>query len=362
MFTRSVMKNEFSKLLLVGILSLSLVFCFNLKKTKSQVELPKPQPKIEQIFKEIEEKPAEPAAPQITEATPKHLSYPQTVEQLKKWNKEAPDLTEVGVYGQSKKGTDLFYIRIKNKQDKSPKPVVLITACIHGNETWSAGITMAYIGNLLKEYGSNPDLKNLVNSRDLYFIPVVSPDSYTIQRFVDGVDPNRDFPTPKKPQHQSTPSIAALREFYWKIKPQAVLSGHTYGRLFLTPYGDQYGKCPNQSDYDKIVGKMAKLANFKMIHCSELYKEPIDGTEVDWFYRNGSFAAVVEYGTHQHKPSLQEIKDEYNRTKDAITLFIKESAEVKITVTDDGIDFSRNTGIAKEYKLENGKLKAVDPY
>lgn len=356
------MKNDFSKLLLVGILSLALVFTFNLK-IKSYPE-PKFTPVPEKTAPEPKpELPKEPSSPKISNPIPQHLSYPQTVEQLKNWNKEAPDLTEVSTYGQSKKGTDLFYIRINNKLDKKTKPVLLITACIHGNETWSAGITMGYIGNLLKNYTNDPKIKELVNSRDIYFIPVVSPDSYTLQRFVDGVDPNRDFPTPKNKAHQSTTSVAALREFYWKIKPHAVLSGHTYGRLFLIPYGDQYGKNPNQSDYDAIVGKMAKMANYKMIHCSELYKSPIDGTEVDWFYRNGSFAAVIEYGTHQHKPSLKEIKDELQRTQDAITYFIEKTPDIKIITNDDEIDFTQNTGIAKEYhRNSDGTLKSINPH
>jgi hypothetical protein len=356
------MKNDFSKLMLIGILSLALTLTFNLK-TKSYPE-PKVAPVPEKIAPEAKpQTPPEPSSPQISNPIPQHLSYPQTVEQLKTWNKEAPDLTEVGIYGQSKKGTDLFYIRVNNKLDKNTKPVILITACIHGNESWSAGVTMGYLGNLIKNYSTDPKIKTLINSRDIYFIPVVSPDSYTQQRFVDGVDPNRDFPTPKNKTHQSTPSVAALREFYWKIKPHAVLSGHTYGRFFLIPYGDQYGKNPNQSDYDAIVGKMAKMANYKMIHCAELYKSPIDGTEVDWFYRNGSFATVIEYGTHQHKPSLQEIKDELKRTQDAITYFIEKSPDIKITTADNGIDFSQNTGIAKEYhRNSDGTLKSIDPH
>jgi hypothetical protein len=341
------MKNSLIKTIVILLLSAAIFATYN-KKSSSKIII-NSAPKETEVI-EIKPKETEKLKTfSISTKIPEFLTYPQTVEQIKKWKEEASEIVQVEKYGKTKKGTDLYYIRV-NSDEKKVKPKVLITACIHGNEPLASGIVMAYIGNLLDQYNKNREITDLVNTRDLYFVPVVSPDSYPDSRMVDGVDPNRDFSSPKFPNHQSSPSVAALIDLYWKVRPSAVISGHTFGRLILTPYGDRYDKSFHEKDYTRIVGKMSEMTGYKRIHAAELYSRPIQGTEVDWFYRNGSMAVVVEFGTHQHKPSFSDILNEFNKTKDAISLFIKEAPIVPFTVADEEIDFSKNTGIAHTYR------------
>ena len=356
------MKKE---IIILCAFSISLFSAYTLK-TK-QPETKKPEHKIEQVEEILKNTEAakkiapEPAT--VSVKIPPFLTYAQTVSQLKQWQTEASDLLEIDTYGQTKSGKDLYYIRINNRFDKTKKPVVLITAAIHGNEPWSSSITMAYIGNIIDQYAKNKKITEMVNSRDLYFIPIISPESYPFSRTVGNIDPNRDFPTQKNNEHQSIPEIMALREFFFKINPAAVVSGHTYGRIFMTPYGDTHKKSPHEADYNRIVGRMAEMANYKKIHCAELYSKPIDGSEVDWFYRNGAIAICAEYGTHQNKPTFDEIKSEYLRVKDALDHFINEAPNVSVKVADEGVDFSKNTGISRKYaRLPNGDLIPVGPY
>ena len=363
------MKNEFSKIILVFVLLAANVFVYKNKAAKSHavppsnapIEQVKPEPKPEKPPEPP--KPVDPPTPQLSVVIPPHLTYNQTVEQLKKWNSEAPLLTELINYGESGQKKELYCLRVTNKNSIEHKPKVLITAAIHGNEPWSSGIIMAYIGTMLSKYGQDKTATDLLDTRDLYFVPVVSADSYPHTRYVDGVDPNRNFPTPQKPELNSTKGVAALISLFWKIRPEATISGHTFGREFLIPYGDTVGPNKNQADYDRIVGEMAKLAKYKMLHASQLYSRPIIGSEIDYFYRAGSMAIVIEFGTHQRPPTPAEIKSEFDRTQGAITLFIKEAAALKIKAAEDEIDFSKNTGIARKYRmLPNGELSPVAPY
>ena len=112
---------------------------------------------------------------------------------------------------------------------------------------------------------------------------------------------------------------------FLEIKPHSVLSCHTFGRLFLIPWGDSKKDCPDYSDYLSITKEMGILANYKVIKTSELYGHPIFGTENDWYYRNGSFSIVMELGTHQKKPSLKDTKIEFDRTIESFIYFIKNS-------------------------------------
>ena len=71
---------------------------------------------------------------------------------------------------------------------------------------WPAATTMAHdrhhaVGIWDPEGRNRPHQ----HERDIYFIPVVSPDSYPKSRIVDKVDPNRDFPHLGRPNHKSIP-------------------------------------------------------------------------------------------------------------------------------------------------------------
>lgn len=268
--------------------------------------------------------------PQITTQVPDYLNNEQTVAQLKKWNEEAPDLTEVGAYGKTRNGKDIHYIRIEADHGTDEvKPIVLITACIHGNEPLSASTVMGYIGTILGTYGKDQEVTKLVDSRIMYFVPIVSPDSYPRSRHVDGVDPNRDFPTERNPNKRSVPPVQALRDFFLKIKPHAVISGHTYGRVYLTPWGDKTRLCKHDSQYKDIIGKMGQLSRYRLQRACEMYNRPIYGTEVDWYYKNGAFSIVMEFGTHQRIPSRSDIRSEFDRTYKAALHFIQLAPEVR---------------------------------
>jgi hypothetical protein len=258
-----------------------------------------------------------------------HRSYEEIIDIFGKWESGAPDLVDSGYYGRTSKGTEIFYVKITN-EFRPGEDVILLTACIHGNEPWSTSTMMGYVGKLLSSYGKDERITKILNEKTIYFVPVVSPDTYGRQRRVDGVDPNRDFPTLKNPQKESAPPVQSLRDFFLEIRPRAALSGHTFGRVFLVPWGDSRTKNPNEEDYRRVASEMSDLAGYRWMNASKLYGSPIVGTEIDWYHRNGAFAMVMEFGTHQRHPSLEDTKTEFDRTLDAFLFFLEESTGVDI--------------------------------
>ena len=318
------------------------VFAVTSKKQdvkKNQQNIAKP------FFKDIKKQKPEDSYASLQ--IPESLDYPDIINQIQKWEKEYPDFVQTGFYGETSLGMKICYLRITNKLEKTQKPKVLITGAIHGNEPWSTACVMAYAGSLIGQYKTDVNVKNLLDTRDIYIVPVVSPDSYLTSRYVDKVDPNRDFPTQKNPQHKSTPSIDSIQKFFNQIKPNAVISGHTFGRIFLIPYGDSTQKCPNDNDYKNIIGEMSKVSKYKINQTCFNYNRPIFGTEVDWYYRNGAFSVVMEVGTHQIRPSIKEIKEEFERTWKAVQIFIEKAPLVKINIED--LSSSRKTSIFRKY-------------
>lgn len=305
----------------------------------------------------------------VSISEPSFLQYQDLVKQIKLWEQECPELVEVGIYGKSTKQQDLYYIRIKNKRIKEELPKVLITACIHGNEPLATSTTMWYIGSLLKNYNDNK-IQNLIDSRDLYFVPVVSPDSYPKSRMVDGVDPNRNFPGSSNPDKKSVAPVRELQDFFLKIKPQAVMSGHTYGRVYLMPPGDSMSYCPDHEEFVRVLDKMSQLSGYRYIRACDLYMAtsnpntkpirsygvangdykvmvPIYGTETDWYYRNGAFAIVAEYGTHQRIPSNTDTNTEFDKTYEAMLCFLQEAPLVNVTP-----NFASQKQSETDYKID----------
>lgn len=340
------------KIILICI-SLSLFIIFiSLYEQKQKNKI---NPIHEDINSKSEPKEEQLELPKITNDIPHHLSYQETVEQLKTWEKEAKDFVKVFSYGSSTKGNDLYCAIVSNKKSKKTKDKVLVTSCIHGNEPWSAGTMMALIGNLLKTYENENESKETLDTKEIYFIPIVSPDSYPSSRYVDGVDPNRNFPKDSNSKKISVKPVKELQKLFLEIQPKVAISGHTFGRSFLYPYGDTNNVCENDSDYKTILKKMQELSGYSILKTSKNYGYPIFGTEVDWYYRNGCLSLVVEFGTHQIKPTHEQIKSEHNKTKLALLHFI--NAGCKVTVKR---NVNKDDSIEKE-DAENINLSETGP-
>lgn len=310
----------------VFLASLAGLFYLDPSRTGHYPWIPEsPQPQVA-----IPVPPPKPSIPSISNKTPSYQDYPKIVAQLAEWNQEAPDLIDIGTYGKTAKGLDVHYIKITNEFDNSPKPVVLITACIHGNEPHSTSTMMAFFGTFISRYGTDEQVTQLIDERIIYFVPVVSPDSYPGSRHVNGVDPNRNFPGLKNPNIVSVPPVKLIQDFFMKIRPQAVISGHTWGRVFLIPYGDKRELCPDDFEYREVMGRVSELCQYRLIRTCEMYGKPIFGTEVDWYYRHGAFAVVMEIGTHQKIPNDAEIMSEMNRVYEGLLYFIDAAPVVNL--------------------------------
>lgn len=319
-----------SKNLYVGLWCLLIGCAFTIgfatiDKLLPQIEVPLlSQPK--QMPKESP--PIPPKTPKqyvIKKQIPGYLKYPEVHAQLQEWNKEAPEITDISSYGKSSKGTDIYYMRMCGDKN-GDKPKVLITACIHGNEWIANASVMGIMGKMLHAYGRDEKVTKLINDRDIYWVPVVSPDSYAVQqRQVDGVDPNRNFPYPGQPNVNSVPPVAALRNFFMQHKFRAALSGHAYGQVYIYPWGYTFTPCEDDAIYSSICNKMATLSNYKAFQIRKLNTAPpYQGFEADWFYTNGAFGIVCEFG-QQFIPPSSAIEQEVNRNYPAFLLFIEEA-------------------------------------
>jgi hypothetical protein len=254
--------------------------------------------------------------PNITETRPAFRQYPQIVEMLKKWEQEAPDFAETGTYGKTSTGQDQYFLRITNKNKKEDKPRALITGCIHGNEPISTWTIMWWVGSILSNYGKDSAITELVDTRDLYFIPVVCPDSYPNSRHSDGADPNRNFPS--SGERQSITPIQNLKDFFKRMKFNAYISGHSFGRVWMFASNNDPQR---RAAYNKLKGEISKLTAYSVTQLGG----PGTTLDADWGNRQGAFSTIIEFGTHQRPPSDNDIQTEFDKTYKAALYFMKEA-------------------------------------
>ncbi len=107
-----------------------------------------------------------------------------------------PDIAKVETLGFSVQNRVVLGIKItENAQVRSPRPRSLFEGATHGNEKIGAEVAFALARHLILNYGVDPIITNLVNTRETWVVPLVNPDGYVASNRTNanGVDCNRDY-------------------------------------------------------------------------------------------------------------------------------------------------------------------------
>jgi hypothetical protein len=199
-----------------------------------------------------------------------------------------PQLASLENYGNSNEGRPLTALRL-TAWNGDPKPELMITAATHGNEPAPVEILMAVIEQLVKGYGSDARLTKMLDKHVLYFIPVVSPDGYVANtRYTNGVDPNRDYPYPDDPSHQSVASDA--NETVWFAKHNIVGSLDFHSNLSVVMYPWAYtDEAPPPADVAKfkpLCDQLAQLTGYNSGMIADVFGIAQGSSADYWYWKN----------------------------------------------------------------------------
>lgn len=253
------------------------------------------------------------------------------------------DIAKLETIGYSIQERPLLAMRLTSQEDFENegrcyrKPEVLYLATHHAREWVAPEMAMRLIKYLTSNYGSNKRVTNLLNTTEVWIIPVANPDGYeytfTTERLwrknlrdndgdgeitiVDGVDPNRNFDShwgyddegssPDWPDQtfrgaepNSEPETKAVVKFVKSHNFKFVLSYHTYSNLILYPWGwqvkiesfddpifvAQAGTDDNPAIWDSLLD-----AGYDPGLSADLYTA--NGDFVDWCYNNARIPAYT---------------------------------------------------------------------
>ena len=104
---------------------------------------------------------------------------PEMERSLELLNEGYPNLTQLRSLGTSEEGRDIWLLTINNPTTgkDTEKPGVYVDGTIHGNEIQAAEVCLYLAWYLLDSYDRNESIRELVDSRAFYIIPIVNADS-----------------------------------------------------------------------------------------------------------------------------------------------------------------------------------------
>ncbi|MBM3290113.1 MAG: hypothetical protein FJY92_08185, partial [Candidatus Hydrogenedentes bacterium] len=148
---------------------------------------------------------------------------------------------------------EIWAVKITDKPDKEEnEPEFRYIATMHGDEPVGTELCLYFIDLLLTEYGSDARITDLVNTTEIWIVPLMNPDGLeAVTRFNhNGIDLNRNFPTwPEEiggKMFDGAPLDDAGREpevrriMQWSAAHSFVLSANFHGgaRIVNYPFDD----------------------------------------------------------------------------------------------------------------------------
>ncbi|MBC6456763.1 immune inhibitor A [Actinomadura sp. HBU206391] len=199
--------------------------------------------------------------------------------------------------GKSLKGKPITAIRVtkgaRTLHANGKRPAVVFQAAQHAREWITPETVRRELHHFLNNYGKNAEITKIVDTTDLYFIPVVNVDGYDLTfnpdyrmwrknlrdndgdgqiTTVDGVDPNRNFsykwgydnegssPAPDSETFRgaspgSEPETKAQDAFVKRLRPKYMINYHSAAELLLYGVGWQtQTPSPDDHIFEALVG------------------------------------------------------------------------------------------------------------
>lgn len=248
----------------------------------------------------------------------------------------------------------VYWLRISNNADVlQNKPKVLYTALTHAREPAGMHQLIFFMYYLLENYNSHPDITNLLNNFELYFIPCVNPDGFIYNVTTDpqgggmwrknrrnngsgeyGIDLNRNYgymwgfdnqgssPDPADDTYRGTaafsePETRLVKAFCQKFPFKTAINYHTYSNLFINPYNyAENVSTPDSLTFKAFAEVLTADNRYATGRGFDILGYLANGDAIDWMYGDQvtkpkimAFTAEVGSPAYGFWPPMNEIEN-----------------------------------------------------
>ncbi|MFP4458373.1 MAG: M14 family zinc carboxypeptidase [Candidatus Zixiibacteriota bacterium] len=260
-----------------------------------------------------------------------------------------PSLATVFSIGESVEGRELWCIKISdNVSTDEFEPEICYISTIHGDEPVGTELLLALADSLTRNYGVCSDITRLVDSCEIYLIPLMNPDGYVAgnRQNANGVDLNRNFPVPDGGiGDDGTYTIQTenqrIIDFYDSRYINFTINFHTGALVVNYPWDYISDDSP---DHELYIQRSLDYSTRNLPMYTGSFPQGItngydwyevDGTMQDWTYHNfGDLHLTVELNNTKWPPA-SELDELWEDNYEAILFNISRSLMgVKGIVTD----------------------------
>ena len=302
-----------------------------------------------------------------------------------------PDITSLYSIGKSYEGRDVWCLEISdNPGVDEEEPGVFYMGLHHAREWPTLEICLYIADDLTSQYGTDPDITDVVYNRRLWLVPCVNPDGYHYchdlgndwrknrHYFPDfsirgtwGVDLNRNYGGssngdawgswgslgPGSASHVPSSEVycgpfalseletQTIRDVFLQNDICAAITWHTYGQLVMWPWGYSTNAKTPDDEYMAYVGTQIASritnqdgsGNYTPTQSSGLY--PTTGDTTDWAYGYGhyvqgrpTFSYTIEACSSFH-PSESYLDQICRENFDGALYLLQEAENIKNNVT-----------------------------
>lgn len=256
--------------------------------------------------------------------------------------------TPIGNF-RTQEGRQIFYVKISdNPKIDEDEPEILYTALHHAREPASMSQLIFFMWYVLENYQRDSSIRNLVNNRELYFVPCVNPDGYAYNEETEpsgggfwrknrnpnaddiGVDLNRNYglgwgfdddgssPLGNNDTYRGTAAFSeietqALKHLCEQRNFNIALNYHSHGDLLIIPWGYLNVMTEDSLLYFEMAESMTKYNKFKVGTSNQTLNYSVNGVSDDWMYgeettKNKIFSFTPEVG-YAFWPDRKDIYD-----------------------------------------------------
>ncbi|MEM1000596.1 MAG: M14 family zinc carboxypeptidase [Bacteroidota bacterium] len=252
-----------------------------------------------------------------------YLTFAEAITDLDSMAQMYPNLVaprdSIGV---SHEGRTIWMVKLSdNPQLDENEPEVLYVGLHHAREPMSLMNLMYFMFYALEQYGTDPKITELLNTRELYFVPVLNPDGYVYNQATNpnggglwrknrrnngnndfGVDLNRNYSyewgfdnvgssfdpaasTYRGPAPFSEPETEALRRFCLAHEFRTGLNHHAWGEQVIYPWGyDGEANLPEEEHFHRHGHFLTEASDYLPGNPDQTIGYAVNGGADDWMY------------------------------------------------------------------------------
>ncbi|XP_069883506.1 carboxypeptidase D [Dipodomys merriami] len=289
-----------------------------------------------------------------------HHHFPDMEIFLRRFANEYPNITRLYSLGKSVESRELYVMEISDNPGvhEPGEPEFKYIGNMHGNEVVGRELLLNLIEYLCKNFGTDPEVTDLVRSTRIHLMPSMNPDGYEKSQEGDSVsvigrnnsnnfDLNRNFPDqfvqitdPTQPE-----TIAVMS---WMKAYPFVLSANLHGGSLVVnyPFDDDeqgiatYSKSPDDAVFQQIALSYSK-ENSQMFQgrpCKNMYPNEyfphgitnganwynVPGGMQDWNYlQTNCFEVTIELGCVKY-PFEKDLPNFWEQNRRSLIQFMKQ--------------------------------------